>query len=152
MNASILIVDDSHAILSALSELLASLGVENVKTVDNGEDALHAIKQEQHPFDAIFVDLHMDGMDGLELMLRLNDEGFKGGVVIMSALEARLVDFTVEIIKKCDLKLLGSIEKPFKKSVLAFMVKRIESSLKPLEFSGPQYLKRREILRSYPGR
>lgn len=60
----ILVVDDNHFIQYAMKIMLSDLNCE-VKTADNGLDALIQLKKES--FDLIFSDIHMPVMDGYEL-------------------------------------------------------------------------------------
>lgn len=63
MEKEILVVDDSHVVLSMLSDMLESLGYK-VSGSLNGQDALLQI--DTHKFDLIITDLNMPGMDGVE--------------------------------------------------------------------------------------
>jgi signal transduction histidine kinase/DNA-binding NarL/FixJ family response regulator len=60
----ILIVEDNPVLLFLLREQLATLGQQAVATT-GGREALEALSQK--PFDVVFADLHMPGMDGFEL-------------------------------------------------------------------------------------
>ncbi len=59
--ASILIVDDDHASLIAMSEVLATLGARLV-TASSGEEALRRVLD--NDFAAILMDVRMPGIDG----------------------------------------------------------------------------------------
>ncbi len=63
----ILIVDDDVFTLDAMQELLRSCNYE-VLSYDRGEQALDRLRQEF--FDILITDLHMAGIDGLELIRR----------------------------------------------------------------------------------
>jgi CheY-like chemotaxis protein len=60
----ILLVDDEADILTSVKMLLESEGYE-VKTVDNGKDALKLLEKEK--FDLILLDIMMPEMSGNEL-------------------------------------------------------------------------------------
>src|SRR5579859_2709338 len=73
---SVLIVDDEPLIRDTLSEFLTQEGFA-VTSCASGEEAVG--KAENHPFDAALCDVHLPGMDGVELLdrlLRLNPETF----------------------------------------------------------------------------
>ena len=142
----LLIVDDSVAVCSVLSEMLINLGVEDVHICHSGESALEEIGDNSLAFDAIFVDLNMDGMDGLELMHQLHDMRYRGGVIVMSALESKIIEFTLEIISQYSLRILGSIEKPFERSLIAFIVKRVFAISSMNLDPDLKLLKRRELV------
>lgn len=145
MTISVLIVDDSEALCLYLCELLKSLGVEYVDYCLDAEAALLRIEGNPHAWDAVFIDLHMEGMDGLQLMHKLDEMRFLGGIVVMSALDRKILDFTNEIISKYNLRVLGSVHKPFEEVTIAFLVKRIRN-FKP--GAGPEkqnLLKRKQV-------
>jgi len=141
---SVLIVDDSKAICEVLKAMLKDFGIKHVHCCYNGEDAYHQIEADPAAFDAIFLDLHMDGMDGLELMNKLNGLRYRGGIVVMSGLEKKILDFTLEVISNYNLRILGSAEKPLEKTLIAFMVKRIKN-YRPQIPRHEKVLKRREV-------
>ncbi|MFT7559160.1 MAG: EAL domain-containing protein (putative c-di-GMP-specific phosphodiesterase class I) [Flavobacteriales bacterium] len=139
-----LIVDDSLAICQLLDEYLQHFGVDYAESCHCGEDALRLVKADPARFDAIFVDLHMEGMDGLELMHQLSDIRYRGGVIIISALNNRIINFTLELVSSYHLRVLGSMEKPFESSLIAFMVRRIRNSHKDV-FTNEELPKRRDV-------
>jgi two-component system chemotaxis response regulator CheY len=63
MEKEILVVDDSQAVVSILSEMFESLGFKTSGSL-NGYDGLRQI--EANKFDMIVTDLNMPGMDGVE--------------------------------------------------------------------------------------
>ena len=70
----VLIVDDEaparHRLRDVLEDCSAELAVEIVGEADNGLDALNLAQQ--HPVDAVLLDIRMPGMDGLECASHLN--------------------------------------------------------------------------------
>ena len=143
-NTSILIIDDSRAICLLLKASLENMGIQQVDYCHSATAALEQIENEDNHYHALFIDLHMEGIDGLELINRLNMLMYRGNVVIMSGLEQKIIDFTLEVISNYNLKVLGSLEKPIQDSSLAFMVKRIRAS-QSREHEYQQYIKRREL-------
>ena len=129
-----LIVDDSQIFCELLQSELQAFDVDIVDRCYSGERALELVTQVKAHYDAIFVDLHMEGMDGIELIRRLDKMEFRGGIIIVSSLDQSIVDHTMEVVKKLNVQLLGSILKPFDHSLVAFMVRRIRSmSPKPAD-------------------
>jgi len=82
-----LVVDDSESMRAFAHAILSSFDAEISEAV-NGEDALQLIKQ--HQFDAIFLDVNMPGISGLEVCEKVRKElGFtKVPIVIMTALDS----------------------------------------------------------------
>lgn len=78
---TILVVDDEISIRKALKEILE---FENyiVHEAASGEEAL--IKVGEIPFDLALLDIKMKGIDGLELLSKLNEIGFNVPVIMLS--------------------------------------------------------------------
>lgn len=87
----------------------------------------------------------MPEMDGLELMHRLSEMEYRGGVIIISALGERAINFTLEAVSSYHLRLLGSLEKPFDESLVAFMVRRIKNT-RPTPLAPSHQPRRKEVL------
>ena len=71
MNARILVVDDTEAILDAVTDALAAEGFE-VQGASDGRVALAAAEAE--PFDLVILDLMLPGLSGTEICRRLRAE------------------------------------------------------------------------------
>jgi two-component system chemotaxis response regulator CheY len=64
----ILVVDDQATMRKIVRRLLMQVGIENVDEAANGEEALARLRNPRFEDpDVIVSDLHMDGIDGLEL-------------------------------------------------------------------------------------
>lgn len=66
MKKTILIVDDSKMIRLIIRKLLDGYKEVGVDEAENGVDALNFIKKNR--YDLIFLDLHMPGIDGFEVL------------------------------------------------------------------------------------
>ena len=80
--ATILIVDDEREICDLLSEFLQRRGY-RTKVAYSGEEALGKIKQE--PPDLVLLDVYMPGLNGVEVLRRLVNSQFAGGIIILTA-------------------------------------------------------------------
>ncbi len=98
----ILIVDDDQALLQALPHMVA-LRIHGVK-VDTADTAQKALEQiYEHDYDAIVSDIKMPGMDGLELLVKIQElrpeiptlliTGHADQALITQALRAGAYDF-----------------------------------------------------------
>lgn len=83
---TVLLVDDEHAIIDALSGILEDEGF-RVVTASNGREAVNRLEQEPTLPDVALVDVMMPVMDGRELLQRMQaDSRWRHiPVVMMSA-------------------------------------------------------------------
>lgn len=79
--AHILITDDEKAIRNTLEEILQYENYE-VSTVESGQLALDFIKE--NDIDLMFLDIKMQGMDGLETLKKLREAGHEFPVIMIS--------------------------------------------------------------------
>ena len=80
--AIILIVDDDAAMRDALAEVVHDLG-HDARLAPSGEEALRVAERET--LNAVFLDLRMPGMDGLEVLRRLRARPRPVAVTILTA-------------------------------------------------------------------
>jgi two-component system response regulator (stage 0 sporulation protein F) len=78
----ILIVDDQMGIRMLLSEVLKTEGY-TIFEASNGFAALEVAGQEQP--DLILLDMKLPGMDGLQILKGLKNNGIKASVIMMTA-------------------------------------------------------------------
>lgn len=79
--AKILIVDDEPVVRLGYQRVLESVTTE-VEAVGDGEEALRSM--ESQPSDLVFLDLHMPGMDGMEVLKRIKDRWPECEVVVIT--------------------------------------------------------------------
>ncbi|MDR2405044.1 MAG: sigma-54 dependent transcriptional regulator [Deltaproteobacteria bacterium] len=80
--ANILIVDDEEHIRKIMSIMLGKKNY-NCKLAASGQEALAMVEKES--FDAVFTDLKMPGLDGLELLARLKRKDPEMVVIVVTA-------------------------------------------------------------------
>ena len=78
----ILIVDDEPNIRDLMCRFLRIESIDGIGA-ENAFSAQRLLREE--PFDGILVDLKMPGMDGLEFVRWVRDEGFRMPIIMMSA-------------------------------------------------------------------
>jgi two-component system, NtrC family, nitrogen regulation response regulator NtrX len=81
MSASILIVDDESGIRESLGALLRDEGYD-VEAVAGGEECLDRLKRRN--FDLVLLDVWLNGMDGLDTLERMQEQGGAPMVVMIS--------------------------------------------------------------------
>ena len=91
----ILIIDDERFIRNSLSDLVSVFGYD-VETAEDGQQGL-AMAVKEH-YDAIFCDIKMPNMNGLEVLDGLREQGVDSAVMMISGHGD--IDTAVECIKK----------------------------------------------------
>ena len=93
-NKKILVVDDDSLVCDSLMEMLSIEGYE-VDTALDGSNALAKVKQE--PYNLILSDIHMPGLNGIELLKEL--KGLDSNAFIVFITGHGHIDGAVEAIK-----------------------------------------------------
>jgi DNA-binding NtrC family response regulator len=91
----ILIADDERSIRYSLKEIL-EMEEYQVETAENGAEGIE--KAEKEKFDAIFCDIKMPGMDGIEVLETLLRDGVESPMIMISGHAD--IDIAVSCIKK----------------------------------------------------
>jgi len=78
-----LLVDDEKEVADAYA--LRLRGLCDIETVYGGESALEVI--EESTIDVVLLDRHMPGMSGDEVLEALDDRGFDGRVIMVTAID-----------------------------------------------------------------
>jgi len=129
----IMVVDDERIIRESFFHWFQKSG-HTVSTAASGEDALKQL--EKTPFDLLFVDIKMPGMDGIELLSAVKEIYPETMVVIITAYGS--IESAVEAMK------FGATDyllKPFKPDQLTLVMEKvIQQQKKQSEFN---YLKGR---------
>ncbi|MEA3154520.1 MAG: hypothetical protein QOK44_2109 [Betaproteobacteria bacterium] len=108
---SFLIVEDEEFQRQMLVEMLKAAKAKNVVTATNGQEAAELLVQ--HPsVDIIICDLDMPVMDGLEFLRHAGEAGYRGSVLIASALHHTLLAAAEAMSKAYSVNLIGVISKP----------------------------------------
>ncbi|WP_020402277.1 sigma-54-dependent transcriptional regulator [Gracilimonas tropica] len=79
--AHILVTDDEKAIRNTLQEILEFEDYQ-VSTVESGQAAIDFVSE--NPIDLMFLDIKMQGMDGLETLQALREKGYEVPVIMIS--------------------------------------------------------------------
>lgn len=106
----ILIVEDYDLHRTILANMLRSMGFVHIIETQDGFEALEAC--EKNGIDILFCDLRLPSMDGMALLRRLASKGFKGSIILFSALENDVVDAVLRMSDLLGLQVLGRANKP----------------------------------------
>jgi DNA-binding LytR/AlgR family response regulator len=114
----VLAVDDERPALDDLARVLrAQPSIETVDTASSGEEALHAIAAGEH-YDAVFLDVRMPGLDGVELARLLRRFASPPALIFVSAYESAAVE-------AFELRALDYLMKPVSSARVAEALNRI---------------------------
>jgi DNA-binding response OmpR family regulator len=80
----VLVVDDEPDAVELLQEFLTSKGYE-VITAEDGEEALHKVKEERPHL--ILLDVRMPRLNGMEVLKRLREIDREVGVIMVTAVD-----------------------------------------------------------------
>ncbi len=130
---SIMIVDDEEIIRESFLHWFEKLG-HQVEAAASGLETLK--KLEKSPFDVLFVDIKMPGMDGIELLGKVKEEYPETIVVIITAYGS--IETAVKAMK------MGATDyllKPFKPEQLSLVLEKIAHQRKLI--SEYEYMKGR---------
>jgi two-component system nitrogen regulation response regulator GlnG len=116
VSAHILIADDEDSLRWVLERALQQAGYQ-VTSVKDGEAAVRA--SEAQPFDLVFLDVMMPGMDGLTALARIRDARPGAQVVMMTA--HGTMDTAIQAMQKGAYDYLG---KPFDLDEVVLLAER----------------------------
>ena len=120
----VLAVDDERPALDDLARVLrAQPAVHSVDTAESGEEALHALAAGEQ-YDAVFLDVRMPGLDGIELARLLRRFAEPPALIFVSAYESAAVE-------AFELRALDYLMKPVSTARVAEALNRIAD--KPAE-------------------
>jgi two-component system response regulator HydG len=118
----IMIVDDEMVVRESFYHWFIKAG-HSVETAASGEEALAEL--EEQPFDILFVDIKMPGMDGIELLERVKEEYPDTIVIIITAYGS--IESAIKAMK------IGASDymlKPFKPDQLSLVLEKISQQRK----------------------
>lgn len=120
MDKKILIVDDMDLNRMILGEILS----ENYEILEasDGKEALDIINEKSNNIGAIFLDIVMPVMDGIDVLKDMNSGGLTGTIPVIIVTG----DATEDIISTC--RKLGAadfIKKPFSSAVVREKLKKV---------------------------
>jgi EAL domain-containing protein (putative c-di-GMP-specific phosphodiesterase class I) len=119
LNASgVMVVEDSVPQRMVAVGLLRKIGLTRIEEAADGADALQLLKRLTVPPAVLLVDLEMPGMDGVELLHRIAAEGYRAGVIIVSARELALIQSVESMVSDMGLIMLGALSKPLSEAAL----------------------------------
>ena len=120
----LLLIDDEPALAAFVANAAGLSGFSAQVAVDDVEfrEKFH----ENRP-NMVALDLGMPGMDGVELLRFLADEGYRSPVLIISGFDRRVLESAFRLGQALGLSMTGPLEKPVRLEEL----ERLLNALRP---------------------
>jgi EAL domain-containing protein (putative c-di-GMP-specific phosphodiesterase class I)/DNA-binding NarL/FixJ family response regulator len=126
---NILVVEDDDFQRRTMVKMLRALGAVSIRDASNGKEALAMIRAaNSRPVNVALCDLNMPEMDGMEFLRHLGHEHHNIAIIIISALDSKLLSSVVRMTRMYGIKLLGAIEKPLMQGQLKELLAKYEHS------------------------
>ena len=122
----LLLIDDEPALADYLASAARSCGFDPIVTARDQDfrDALIANRPEM-----VAIDLGMPGMDGVELIRFLADQGYRGPVLIVSGFDRRVLESAFRLGEALGLNMVGPVEKPARFEELEDILSKLKVAL-----------------------
>jgi EAL domain-containing protein (putative c-di-GMP-specific phosphodiesterase class I) len=128
---SMLVIDDEAEIGEFVSEVAQTCGY-FCDSVTNFDDFKALLGPD---VSIIVVDLVMPGVDGIELLRYLGEQGCQSGIVLMSGFDKRVLSVSEQLARELGLNVLGHFQKPIRFVDLERFLQRSSKSIAAL--AGP---------------
>ncbi|MCX7556115.1 EAL domain-containing response regulator [Xanthomonadaceae bacterium JHOS43] len=133
----ILVVDDDDFTTRLLRIQLQAMGLrasgfDAIELCPGGREALAKLAPAPDSFGLVFCDLRMPSMDGVEFVRHLAAMGYKGGLVLISGTEPRVLQAVEQLARQQGVNVLGTLAKPVSPDDLrAVLAQRRETEAAP---------------------
>ncbi len=108
----VLVVEDHPFQRSVLVTMLRDLGVEDLVEAGDGAEALAALDRTDTAIDLMVCDLEMPGMDGVELLRRIGERGWRPAIILSSSKDRGIIEAVERMAAAYGLAVLGTFGKP----------------------------------------
>lgn len=109
MNYRVVAIDDEPSYLQLIQEFAALSSIDSLAFNKWDETILDLLTDH----DLVFLDIHMPDTDGIDILMKLNEANFKGGVVVLSGADESVVNSTKKLGDSLELRIIDLLSKPF---------------------------------------
>jgi DNA-binding response OmpR family regulator len=124
----LLLIDDEPALAAFVAKAAAMCGFEPV--IAEHDQQFRDVFLQSRP-KMVVLDLGMPGMDGVQLLRFVADEGFEDPVLIISGFDRRVLESAFRLGEALGLKMVGPLEKPARLEELEEILTKVRPSLVP---------------------
>ena len=122
----LLLIDDEPALADFLANAARECGFEPIVT---SNDAEFRETFQSNPPDMVALDLGMPGMDGVELLRFLAEQGYRSPVLIVSGVDRRVLESAFRLGEALGLTMAGPVEKPVRLEDLEAVLNQLRATL-----------------------
>ena len=119
-----LVVDDDPVMLEVAYAMLERLGVGSIHVAQDGQSGLNRLARLPH-CELILCDLDMPRVDGIEFLRLARQQGWQGGMIVVSGTDRKLLDAVREISRAQSMSGLETLAKPLDFDLLAAAARRV---------------------------
>ena len=123
---SLLLIDDEPALADFLANAARECGFEPIVT---SNDAEFRETFQSNPPDIVALDLGMPGMDGVELLRFLAEQGYRSPVLIVSGFDRRVLESAFRLGEALGLTMAGPLEKPVRLADMEAQLLELKATL-----------------------
>jgi DNA-binding response OmpR family regulator len=121
----LLVIDDEPALAEFVAQVASECGFLPILTA-NDEEFREAVVAERPEMFAL--DLGMPGMDGVELLRFLAEQGSRAPVLIISGFDRRVLESAFRLGEALGLQMVGPLEKPVRFQELEQVLRELRAS------------------------
>jgi DNA-binding response OmpR family regulator len=124
----LLLIDDEPALAAFVAKAADLCGFDPI--IAEQDQQFRDSFLENRP-QMVVLDLGMPGMDGVQLLRFMADEGFKEPVLIISGFDRRVLESAYRLGEALGLQMVGPLEKPARLEELEEILTKVRPSLVP---------------------
>lgn len=118
----LLLVDDESFALRLLTHQLTRLGFGELSSFEDPAAALAVLEQDVQAADVVLLDLQMPVIDGIEFIRHLARLEYRGGLILVSGEDQRIVQTARRLAEAHRLQVRGAVNKPVKPAELSALL------------------------------